>query len=148
MLATRSFRSERLFARTEVRAAEKSLPGQYNALRRTLIDWSAGEDAQAKNRLHGLQELVLKKAGPSGQRNNLIKREDVLDALDGLPEDLFPADKRFVDVGAIVERAELTDVGYLIKNEATPFFLHAEGGVGKTVISVDQLHGAFARSRD
>ncbi|MGM5053302.1 NACHT domain-containing protein [Rhizobium sp. 814_E9_N1_1] len=124
---------QRLFVRTEFRAAEKSLSDQSNALRRTLIDWSAGTDAQAKNRLHDLQELVLKKAGPSGQHKNLIRREDVLDALDCPPEDLFPADTRFIDVGAVVERAELAVVGDLVKNSTKPVFLHAEGGVGKTV---------------
>lgn len=131
---------QRLFVRTEFRAAEKNLSGQSNALRRTLIDWSVGADAQAKNRLHDLQELVLKKAGPSGQHKNLIKREDVLDALDCLPEDLFPADTRFIDVGAVVERVELVVVGDLVKNAKKPVFLHAEGGVGKTVF-VQSLAG-------
>ncbi|RUV24098.1 NACHT domain-containing protein [Mesorhizobium sp. M7A.F.Ca.MR.245.00.0.0] len=134
---------QRLFARTEFRAAEKSLSGQSNALRRTLVDWSAGADAQAKNRLHDLQELVLKKAGPSGQHKNLIKREDVLDALDCLPEDLFPADTRFIDVGAVVERAELAVVGNLVKGSEIPVFLHAEGGVGKTVF-VQNLAGKLS----
>jgi len=136
----------RLFSRIEFRAAEKNLPGQSNALRRTLTDWSAGADAQAKNRLHDLQDLVLKKAGPSGQHKNLIRREDVLDALDCEPEDLFPADTRFIDVGAIVERTELTTVGDLIKNSDLPVFLHAEGGVGKTVFVqnlTEKLSGEF-----
>jgi hypothetical protein len=65
-------------------------------------------------RLHGLQYLVLKKAGPSGQGKNLIRREDVLDALDCEPEDLFPADTRFIDVGPVVERTELAMVEGLI----------------------------------
>ncbi|OWK18980.1 hypothetical protein AJ88_46820 [Mesorhizobium amorphae CCBAU 01583] len=83
--------------------------------------------------MFGLQELILKKAGPAGQNNNLVRREDVLDALDCEPEDLFPADTRFIDVGAVVERAELGVVGELVRNSTPPVLLHAEGGVGKTV---------------
>lgn len=125
--------ASRLFSRMVFRAGEKSLAGQDNALRRTLTDWSSGADSEARLRLHGLQNLVLNKAGPSGQGKNLIRREDVLDALDCEPEDLFPADTRFIDVGAVVERAELSTVGDLIKASDLPVFVHAEGGVGKTV---------------
>lgn len=125
--------ARRLFSRTIFRAREKSLAGQDNALRRTLSDWSAGADSEAKLRLHGLQDLVLKKAGPSGQGKNLIHREDVLDALDCEPEDLFPADTHFVDVGAVVKRVGLSTVGDLVKSSELPIFVHADGGVGKTV---------------
>ncbi|MCO4887918.1 NACHT domain-containing protein [Cupriavidus sp. WGtm5] len=125
--------ASRLFSRIVFRAGEKSLAGQSNALRRTLTDWSAGADSEARLRLHELQDLVLKKAGPSGQGKNLIHREDVLDALDCEPEDLFPADTRFIDVGAVVERAELSTVGDLVKASELPVCVHAEGGVGKTV---------------
>ena len=123
----------RLFSRVAFRAAEKNLEGQSNALRRTLTDWSAGADSQAKLRLHDLQDLVLKKAGPSGQGKNLIRREDVLDALDCQPEDLFPADTRLIDIGAVVERTALETVGAKLTQLSVPIFVHAEGGVGKTV---------------
>lgn len=125
--------ASRLFSRIVFRAGEKSVAGLDNALRRTLTDWSAGADSEARLRLHGLQDLVLKKAGPSGQGKNLIRREDVLDALDCEPEDLFPADTRFIDVGAVVERAELSTVGDLVKASELPLLVHADGGVGKTV---------------
>ncbi|MER8601219.1 NACHT domain-containing protein [Mesorhizobium sp. M1339] len=133
--------SRRLFSRIDFRAGEKSLPGQSNTLRRILTDWSSGADGPARLRLFGLQELILKKAGPGGQNNNLIRREDVLDALDCEPEDLFPADTRFIDVGAVVERAELRVVGELVRNSTLPVFVHAEGGVGKTVF----IQGLAAR---
>lgn len=127
------FDASRLFSKMTFRAGEKSLAGQDNVLRRTLTDWSAGADSEARLRLHGLQDLVLKKAGPSGQGKNLIIREDVLDALDCEPEDLFPAETRFIDVGAVIERAELPTTSNLIKALVQPVFVHAEGGVGKTV---------------
>jgi hypothetical protein len=125
--------ASRLFLRMAFRAGEKSLAGQDNALRRTLTDWSAGADSEARLRLHGLQILVQNKAGPSGQGKNLIRREDVLDALDCEPEDLFPAETRFIDVGAIVERTELSTASDLVKTSKLPIFVYAEGGVGKTV---------------
>jgi hypothetical protein len=123
----------RLFTRVVFRAGERSLAAQDNALKRTLTDWSAGADLEARGRILGLQELVLKKAGPSGQGKNLIHREDVLDALDCEPEDLFPAETRFIDVGEVVERIELSITSNLVKETDRPVFVHAEGGVGKTV---------------
>lgn len=125
--------ASRLFSRIVFRAGEKNLAGQENLLRRTLTDWSAGADSEAKLRLLGLQDLVLRRAGPRGQGKNLIRREDVLDALDCEPEDLLPADTCFIDVGAVVARAELSTVGDLVQASALPVFVHAEGGVGKTV---------------
>ncbi len=123
----------RLFSRIVFQAGEKDLAGQENELIRTLTSWSAGADPEAKRRLQGLQDLILKKAGPNGQGKNLIRREDVLDALDCDPEDLFPAKTCFIDVGAIVKRAELESVHVLLKESELPIFVHAEGGVGKTV---------------
>lgn len=125
--------ASRLFSRIAFRAGEKSLAGQDNALRRTLTDWSAGADSEARLRLHGLQILVQNKAGPSGQGKNLIRREDVLDALDCEPEDLLPAETRFIDVGAVVERTELLTASDLVKASELPILVHADGGVGKTV---------------
>lgn len=125
--------ASRLFSRIVFRAGEKSIAGQDNALRRTLTDWSSGADSEARLRLHGLQDIVLKKAGPSGQGKNLIRREDVLDALDCAPEDLFPAETCFINVGSVVERAELLMACDLVKTSGLPIVVHAEGGVGKTV---------------
>jgi hypothetical protein len=125
--------SHRLFAMTEFRASEQNLPALSSALKRTLIDWSAGSDSTARARLHELKELVIGKAGPGGAENNLIKKEDVLDALGCEPEDLFPAETRFVPVGEVVKRAQLSIVVDLVKSSTLPVFINADGGVGKTV---------------
>lgn len=124
--------ARRLFSRIEFKAGEKGLAAQDNALRRTLTDWSAGSDPEARQRLFGLQDLIIKKAGPSGQGKNLIHREDILDALDCYPEDLFPADTRFIDVSDVIERKELEDARDLLAKDL-PLVVHADGGVGKTV---------------
>ena len=123
----------RLFALTEFRAGTHDLAAQIKMLRRTVSDWSAGVDTRAKSRLYGLTELVREKAGLAGHSNNLITREDVLESLDCDSEDLFPADTRFIDVGEVVLRRELNDVADLLTKASMPIFIHAEGGVGKTV---------------
>ena len=122
----------RLFKRTVFKAAEESIAAQDGALRRTLTDWSISEDTEARARLFELQNLVVRKAGPSGQHNNLIQREDILNALGCEVEDLFPAKERFSPVGEIISRQELTTAARLLKG-ALPVFVHADGGVGKTV---------------
>ena len=72
-------------------------------------------------RLYGLTELLREKAGLEGQGRNLVKREGELDALGcSDPEDLFPADTQFIDVGEIIERAALFDVAKLIKEARVP----------------------------
>lgn len=125
--------AQRLFSRCEFRASEEALPAQNSLLRRTIVDWSAGADLRAKARVFELAELVREKAGPRGQRNNLIRREDVLVALGCEPEDLFPADTRFIDIGDVVPRKQLGDASDAIAKSTAPVFIHAEGGVGKTV---------------
>ncbi|MCK9912535.1 hypothetical protein MXD81_25500, partial [Microbacteriaceae bacterium K1510] len=82
--------------------------------------------------LHALVELVVEKAGLAGQKNNLIKREDVLDALGCDEEQLFPADMRFVDVGAVIERSQLQAIIERVRASVLPVLIHGDGGVGKT----------------
>jgi hypothetical protein len=122
-----------IFPYIEFRAATNDLPAQNRSLRRTVSDWSANSNGQAAKRLFALVELVREKAQIEGQGKNSIRREDVLDALECDEDQLFPADTRFVDVGDIVERDALQEVKDEIKASNLPVFLHADGGVGKTV---------------
>ncbi|KEQ19407.1 NACHT domain-containing protein [Endozoicomonas numazuensis] len=117
----------------EFRASTSDLSAQNSSLHKTLSDWTPGVDSQARMRLHGLQELVREKAGLSGQRNNLIKREDILDSLECEPEDLFPANTEFLDIGIVIEREALCEARHLIENSTHSVFINADGGVGKTV---------------
>ncbi|MDX7184856.1 hypothetical protein QDQ65_15340 [Klebsiella aerogenes] len=132
--------ASRLFSLIDFQAATKDLAAQNRSLRKILGDWTPGVDSQARMRLHGLEELVREKAGLSGQRNNLITREDVLDALGCEPEDLFPANTEFVDVGAVIEREVLHDAQKLINSAEYPILIHADGGVGKTVFIQSLAH--------
>jgi len=123
----------KLFPIIEFRAGTSDLPAQDRHLRRTISDWSSDSDGRAKMRLHALVELVREKAQIEGQHNNAIRREDVLDALECDEDQLFPADTRFIDVGEVVERKALKEVAATVLASDLPVFLHADGGVGKTV---------------
>jgi len=125
--------AEYIFPLIEFRASTSDLPSQNRSLRRTVSDWSADSSGQAAKRLFALVELVREKAQIEGQGKNSIRREDVLDALECDEEQLFPADTRFVDVGDVVERSALLDVRDRVLTCNLPVFLHADGGVGKTV---------------
>ena len=129
----KGIKPSRLFARTTFQAGTADLAVHNRKLRRTLCDWSASADYQSRTRLFELTELVREKAGPRGQSDNLIKREDVLDALGCDLEDLFPAETRFIDVGNVVPRPAQAEVSDLLRRSDAPVFLHADGGVGKTV---------------
>lgn len=125
--------AEDIFLLIEFRAATNDLPAQNRFLRRTISDWSAGSSGLAARRLFALVELVREKSQIEGQGKNSIRREDILDALECDEDQLFPADTRFVDVGDVVERSASQDVKDEIEASNLPVFLHADGGVGKTV---------------
>ena len=129
----RHVNANRLFSLTSFQANTEDLDSQNRTLRRTLSNWSSGVDAQARVRLYALCELVREKAGEQGQTNNLLKKEDILDALECEPEDLFPADTRFLKVEEIIERKALTDFSERLSVSQMPLFIYADGGVGKTV---------------
>jgi hypothetical protein len=126
-------KTEDIFPLIEFCASTSDLPAQNRSLRRTVSDWSADSSGQAAKRLFALVELVREKAQIEGQGKNSIRREDVLDALGCDEDQLFPADTRFVDVGDVVERCALQDVKDKVVTCDLPVFLHADGGVGKTV---------------
>ena len=103
-------------------------------LSRTLVDWSATSDAVAGARLGAMRQMVRDKAGHAGTNRNVIRRTDVLAALD-IPDvdELLPCPDSLVEVGEIVEREQLTEAIALIPQLDKPLLIHAAGGVGKTV---------------
>jgi len=125
--------AEDIFPLIEFRAGTSDLPTHNRYLRRTVSDWSADSSGQAAQRLFALVELVREKAQVEGQGRNSIRREDILDALNCDEDQLFPADTRFIEVGDVIERSGLRDFQEQIKASDLPVFLHADGGVGKTV---------------
>ena len=112
-----------------------SLPHTKDELANLLVDWSAtGSDPIAAARLGKLRELIREKAGYAGTDRNLIKRTDVLAALQiGDPKDLLPCEPALVDVGKVLERTQLVDALARLESMSAPLLIHATGGVGKTV---------------
>lgn len=117
----------------EFRAGTNDLPAQDQFLRRTISDWSAESKGLAAKRMLELVELVRKKAQIEGQKNNVIRREDVLNALECDEDQLFPADTCLARIDEVVERAALREITDEIVASDLPVFLNADGGVGKTV---------------
>ncbi len=76
-------------------------------LSRTLVDWSATSDAVASARLGAMRQMVRDKAGHAGTNGNVIRRTDVLAALEIADVDeLLPCPASLVEVGERVEREQ------------------------------------------
>lgn len=125
-----------------------SLPQTKDELASLLVDWSATSDPIAASRLGKLRELVRDKAGYAGTDQNLIRRIDVLAALQiGDPNDLLPCAAALVDVGEVLEREQLRETMTRIGSSSTPLLIHATGGVGKTVF-MDSLASKVASDHE
>ena len=139
-------RELRLFAsKLKIIGLAGSLQQNQHDLSRALADWSAGPDVLARARLGGLRRLVRDKAGSAGAGQNVIRRTDILAALElHSADDLLPSPTSFSDVGKIVDREQLPAVIGLIPKLKKPLLIHAAGGVGKTVF-IQSLNGELRR---
>lgn len=125
-----------------------SLKEARQGLRREIANWSAPGDPQTRIRLRGLEHLVREKAGSAGQQDNLIERVTVLGELDiDHEDDLYPTADAFPEVGAIIDRPIVAELVGKARASTLPLILHAEGGVGKTVLMqalAERLSASYA----
>jgi len=92
-----------------------------------------GDDVDAPVRL---KELVTKKALSESESNPSITKMDVLRALGTTEDRLFPAPSRIEAAEKSIPRAQEADlVAKIVAASSTPVIIHAEGGVGKSVLS-------------
>ncbi len=120
-------------ARIALVGTQEKLQAVERANARTIADWSASNDALARARIGDLRKVVRDKAGAEGEGNKLIKRADVLYALELADEDsLLPTPQAFPDVGDVVKRVQLSDFLNSL-SLSQRWIVHAAGGVGKTV---------------
>ncbi|UVM66142.1 NACHT domain-containing protein [Pseudomonas sp. B21-009] len=113
-----------------------------------LADWAAARDPQARVRLNSIRELARDKANLANQRRNVISRADILTALELQDEhDLMPCPASFPDVGAVLERSQLSDVVAKIPQLNVPLAIHADGGIGKTVF-LNSIAGRLAETHE
>ncbi|MYD62050.1 MAG: tetratricopeptide repeat protein [Gemmatimonadetes bacterium] len=82
-----------------------------------------------------LKELVTRKALSESEDNPSITKMDVLRVLGTTEDDLFPAPSRIAFTGNEIPRVQEADLVTQIVKANTPVVLHAEGGVGKSVLS-------------
>ena len=82
-----------------------------------------------------LKELVTQKALSESANNPSITKMDVLRVLGATKENIFPAPSLIASVEDTVPRYQEAALVAQIINANTPVILHAEGGVGKSVLS-------------
>ena len=83
-----------------------------------------------------LKELVTRKATSEGLKNPTIRKEDVLRALNTDESQLYPAEMMIERLESPVPRVQERDVtDRIISASGTPVIVHAESGVGKSILA-------------
>lgn len=124
---------------------EPDLWSQRNLLAGDIGAYLPGADSDSPIQL---KELVTRKATTEFESNPSIRRHDVLRVLKVTEEDLFPAPNRIEQVSAALPREREAEILEEILVEDRPIVIHAEGGVGKSML-VSRLatmmpHGSVA----
>jgi len=120
--------------RCQITGLSDSLKGTKSELSKTLVNWTGANDAIARARLGSMKQMVRNKAGHAGTKKNIIRRVDILAALEIADiEELFPCPSNLPKVDEIVEREQFDKAVKLIPDLKKPLIVHADGGVGKTV---------------
>ena len=105
---------------------------QRAALGRETSGYLPGNDVEAPVQL---KELVTRKALSENKDDPSITRMDVLRMLGVTEENIFPAPSRIESAEDAVPRSQEAELVAQIVNANTPVILHAEGGVGKSILS-------------
>ena len=82
-----------------------------------------------------LKELVTRKALSESASNPSITKMDVLRVLGATEDDIYPAPSRIAPAEDAIPRSQEADLIAKIVRSSAPVILHAEGGVGKSVLS-------------
>lgn len=118
------------------RDAEQDYQSQKRTLRgelaECLVGFVEGDDADR------IVNLVVDKVMPrdeKGGSDGMIHREDVLLRLKATTQELFPAMPAFDSPGQLLRREQHAELVELVLDDSAPLIIHAEGGVGKTVVA-------------
>lgn len=112
--------------------AEGDLWVQRNLLRQDLSAYLPDADYDAPVQL---TELVTRKATTEFQRDPAIRRHDVLHALNATEEQLQPAECLIPNATDKLPREQESEILLAILNADNPVVIHADGGVGKSVLA-------------
>ena len=113
-------------------SGEGDLWVQRNLLRRDLSAYLPDANYDAPGHL---TELVARKATTEFQRDPAIRRHDVLHALNATEEQLQPAECLIPDAADKLPREQESEILVAILNAENPVIIHADGGVGKSVLA-------------
>jgi hypothetical protein len=124
----------RFAAKVRLTGLAGTLAQNKQALSRTIADWAAAPDTNARAALGSLCDLLRSKAGIEGADKNIVIQTDILGALNlQSTEDLLPCPTAFPEVGPVVPRDGLGDLAAMVPHLSKPLLVHADGGIGKTV---------------
>jgi len=120
------------FSIFSVEADEPDLWEQRNLLRQDLGLYLSEPDMEA---LLQLKELVTRRATDEGEKDGSIRRRDVLRALHVDDADLLPAPSLISEPMEVLPREQHADILATLLTERQPVVIHADGGVGKSILS-------------
>lgn len=124
---------QRFFAIFSVEAGEPDLWEQRNLLSRDVNAYLSETDAEAALQL---KELVTRRATHEGATDRSIRLPNVLQALRVTEIDLLPAPSLISEPAQLLPRAQQADILVTLLTAQRPVVIHADGGVGKSTLSV------------
>ncbi|POD14032.1 hypothetical protein BKM05_26670 [Pseudomonas avellanae] len=113
-------------------ADEPSLWAQRNLLSQDIANYLADADYDAPIQL---KELVTRKAGSEYKQDPAIRRHDVLRALKVGELEILPAPSLIAQPQSVFAREQEKEILDLILQSADPVIIHADGGVGKSILA-------------
>jgi hypothetical protein len=115
---------------------EQDYKAQKRMIRGELTEYLVGfvESDDADRIVNLVADKVMPK-DEQGRSDGLIYREDVLLRLNATEQELFPAMPLFEPPGQLLRREQHDELVASVLNDSAPLIIHAEGGVGKTVVA-------------
>lgn len=120
------------FSLLRVQAGEPGLWEQRNLLSLQANVFLSDPDADAAGQL---KELVQRRATSEGMHNPMVRRHDVLSAFKVTEQQLFPAPYEATPAVSEFLREQHNELVRAILDARIALILHAEGGVGKSVVA-------------
>jgi hypothetical protein len=124
--------AQRFFSVFVAEPGEPDLWEQRNLLSQDLSVYMSEPDADAPLQL---RELVTRKATDEGEKNRSIRLYDVLRALKVTEVELLPAPSLIAEPKQVLVRVQESDILSALLAARNPVVIHAEGGVGKSILS-------------
>lgn len=121
------------FAAFSVEAGEPDLWAQRNLLSQDLGAYLSEPDTEAALQL---KELITRRATDEGAQDRSVRLYDVLRALRVTEIDLLPAPSLISEPKQGLPRAQQADILATLLTAQRPVVIHADGGVGKSTLSV------------